>query len=207
MINSIGKLKQILTLVCLSFMINIQAQQDVVIEYDYDANGNRTQRKVLFLLVKPAPEDTVKTEEAELEEIVETEETDSTSLDTGNDLSTQNDQLAETSEEESSNDTNTNAPAAETSKETNKEAITALAEQIQVYPNPTRGAVSVHMKNEELAVQMFLHNANGKLITQQTLTPLSTKHLNLRNHPNGNYYLKLISTTGQTETITIVKTE
>jgi hypothetical protein len=82
----------------------------------------------------------------------------------------------------------------------------SLAEHtIRIYPNPTKGLLSVEINNlsEEVKGEYLLHNMAGQLIKKEEATP-GTTLLDLSGQPPG-IYLLLIRLNNETVTWKIIK--
>jgi hypothetical protein len=65
----------------------------------------------------------------------------------------------------------------------------AVKHEIKVYPNPTKGLITLNIANlgKDDEVMMTLHNINGDLIFSPTITDEEST-INMSNHPNGTYF-------------------
>jgi hypothetical protein len=76
----------------------------------------------------------------------------------------------------------------------NQKAVTGLLsgiklENIRIYPNPTEGKIIIEGPLGN--IQVSIVNTTGQVILNEKLSGLSRKSINLRNIPNGVYFLRL----------------
>lgn len=215
------------TLLIISLLLLLRASTygQTVISYEYDANGNRVLRKVVQLRIKQQNDTIVSQAEtlALLEEEKNEEPQEKTEAVAAQEAvindETKHEEKTLTTEETSNSDNpsttnttainaiNNNTHPSNTPINPAENGVTALADQVSIYPNPTRGALSIQGNTNQTTIQLQLRDMNGKLITTAQLAPQANQQINMRNQPNGNYLLQLINPAGQTETITIIKTE
>jgi hypothetical protein len=224
--------KQTTLIVSLLLALHTLTYGQTIITYGYDANGNRILRKVVHLRIKQQNDTIVSKDEtlALIEEVSENSQDEVDAEEQNKDVAKGEEQMfneTEPSNEESSttesttadtrttevnnntatenkNNQQTDASSSSTSAQT---GIKALKNQVTVYPNPTRGALSIQGTTNQEMIQLYLRDMKGKLISTTQLAPQGYQQINMRNQPNGNYLLQLINPAGQTETITVIKTE
>lgn len=80
-------------------------------------------------------------------------------------------------------------------------------EDINLYPNPTRGEINIVMLNsdDEISRTIEIYSSEGKLVLKEPLLSTS-KVINLSNEKNGNYYLNIYGD-GKRVSWKVVKTE
>lgn len=190
---SINKSRTLFAFCVLFFVLSLtntfKLSAQTTIEFSYDDNGNRIRREMKELLIRVSERDTVQDtlivneENATLESLTDNESSSATS----------------TSE--------ATAPDGENGPANSGTGVTALAEQVSVYPNPTQGAITIrHLDQQQSApLQVFVRNSNSRLLDQFKL--INTQDINLRNYANGVYYLELVAPNGERETIRIIKTQ
>ena len=82
----------------------------------------------------------------------------------------------------------------------------SLASEIQLYPNPTSGQITLELENvqSELSLQMF--NSMGQEIHRQMIQEYNAKlDIDISQHSNGVYFIQLTSKDGDKQYIKIIK--
>ena len=180
------------------------AHSQMTIEFSYDDNGNRVLRELQTLELRNSERDTI-----EVDTLLVSEESETLEQLAPEDEGVNEERLL--NEEENSAASAVNESALEANnragKEADKPGIIALANQVSVYPNPTRGAITVKHLNDGLStpLQVFVRNSNSRLLTQFIL--MNSQEINLTKYANGVYYLELVAPNGDRETIRILKVE
>ena len=138
------------------------------VSYEYDASGNRINRTIHMKMLMPPPQDST-------EIVVEDEEDTFTSV---QDMENGDQAPQETYNEE----------------ETYQEKYTdALSETlITIYPNPTRGLLTVKMSNmpQHSTSSLTLFDMQGRVITQQQTLSEENK-LDISTQPAGTYVMRI----------------
>ena len=186
------------------------AHSQMTIEFSYDANGNRVLRELQTLELRNSERDTIEVDTLLVSEESETLEQLVPEDDLFNDGSTLNEGEHHTASavHESALEANNRAgKEGKEGKEADTPGIMALANQVNIYPNPTRGAITVKHLNAGLStpLQVFVRNSNSRLLTQFIL--MNSQEINLTKYANGVYYLELVAPNGDRETIRILKVE
>lgn len=73
--------------------------------------------------------------------------------------------------------------------------INADEAKIKIYPNPTKGLLSIHNLSDVEIEQVFLYDLNGRQVdsTSQRILKEQLLEMNLSRHPKGSYVMKLLS--------------
>ncbi len=72
-----------------------------------------------------------------------------------------------------------------------------VSEQINVFPNPSKGFVNIQLPADHLFEQIEVYAINGKKVLSTTVTDQSNQlEINLADHKKGIYFLRLISKGG-----------
>jgi hypothetical protein len=100
-----------------------------------------------------------------------------------------------------------NARLADVPKETLQDFVEING--LKIFPNPTRGIFSVHLKNMKALTVIDVFNSDGKLVEQKTvgsrsITPSVIINFNLVNQPSGMYFVKVMSEDGVKVTKVII---
>lgn len=64
---------------------------------------------------------------------------------------------------------------------------------LRVWPNPTSDVLDIRFAGNQISGSLFLYNASGQLVLQQTISNQPVYHVNLKQLPGGTYHLVCIS--------------
>jgi len=162
-----------IVVLCLLNLNNATAQNNPYVAYDYDASGNRTNRTIMMRSLSPPPPDST-------ENVIDDEED---MMAFGQDVENAEEIPQEISE-------GTSPKTQETSPQ---EFYTdALSETlITIYPNPTRGLLTVKIANpsQHSASSLTLFDMQGRVITRQPL--VEENKLDISAQPAGTYVMQV----------------
>ncbi|HXS36984.1 MAG TPA: M43 family zinc metalloprotease [Flavipsychrobacter sp.] len=80
-------------------------------------------------------------------------------------------------------------------------------DNVKIYPNPTRGQLTIDLGNQVTNVKVDIYNAVGQGVLHEMINNQSKKVLDLSYLPNGNYFVVLKNEDGKVGTVSISLTK